>query len=139
LIKLAIFGSPQKQLTLQEIYRALIERFEWFRDNANENAWKNSIRHNLSLNKVFINIPRPITEPGKGTYWSLDLTRGEGYKRPRIRKSRAQKKKAVAAGRGGQQGEGDSGVKNRLIRGLRPPSQPSPVVPVLTTRALILG
>lgn len=35
-------------------------------------------------------MPRPITEPGKGTYWRLDLSEGEGYKRPRIRKSRAQ-------------------------------------------------
>lgn len=40
LMKLAIFGSPQKKLTLQEIYKALIDRFEWFTDNANEAAWK---------------------------------------------------------------------------------------------------
>jgi hypothetical protein len=40
LIKLAIFGSPKKKLTLQEIYQALIDRFEWFKDNENEMAWK---------------------------------------------------------------------------------------------------
>jgi hypothetical protein len=40
LIKLAIFGSPNKKLTLQEIYKALIDRFEWFKDNSNEMAWK---------------------------------------------------------------------------------------------------
>ena len=40
LIKLAIFGSETKKLTLQEIYKALIDRFEWFKDNSSEMAWK---------------------------------------------------------------------------------------------------
>ena len=40
LTKLAIFGSPKKKLTLQEIYKALIDRFEWFKDNEDELAWK---------------------------------------------------------------------------------------------------
>ncbi|KAJ8588247.1 winged helix DNA-binding domain-containing protein, partial [Rhizopogon salebrosus TDB-379] len=72
LIKLAIYGSPHKQLTLQEIYTTLEDRFQWFRERRNERAWKNSIRHNLSLNKVFKHAPRAITEPGKGSYWQLD-------------------------------------------------------------------
>lgn len=89
LIKLAIYGSPNKQLTLQEIYTALEDRFEWFKVRRNEKAWKNSIRHNLSLNKVFKNVPRAITEPGKGSYWQLDCSGGEGYKRPRKRRSKS--------------------------------------------------
>ncbi|KAF8556540.1 winged helix DNA-binding domain-containing protein, partial [Imleria badia] len=72
LIKLAIYGSPNQQLTLQEIYNELENRFQWFREHKHDKAWKNSIRHNLSLNKVFRNVPRPITEPGKGSYWQLD-------------------------------------------------------------------
>ncbi|KAH7911365.1 hypothetical protein BJ138DRAFT_981150, partial [Hygrophoropsis aurantiaca] len=85
LIKLAIYGSPRKQLTLQEIYTAIESRFEWFRLRRNDKAWRNSIRHNLSLNKVFRHVSRPITEPGKGSYWQLDVSEGEGYKRARKR------------------------------------------------------
>ncbi|KAG1864571.1 hypothetical protein C8R48DRAFT_565712, partial [Suillus tomentosus] len=85
LIKLAIYGSPNKQLTLQEIYTVLEGRFEWFKFRRNEKAWKNSIRHNLSLNKVFKHVPRTIMEPGKGSYWQLDCSDGEGYKRTRKR------------------------------------------------------
>jgi hypothetical protein len=50
--------------------------------------FQNSIRHNLSLNKVFRNVPRPVTEPGKGSYWRVDMSEGEGYKRPRKRRSK---------------------------------------------------
>ncbi|KAG2357927.1 adaptin N terminal region-domain-containing protein [Suillus spraguei] len=86
LIKLANYGSPNKQLTLQEIYTALEDRFEWFRARRHEKARKNSIRHNLSLNKVFKHVPRAITEPGTGSYRQLDC---EGYKRSRKRRSKS--------------------------------------------------
>ena len=40
LIKLAIHGSPRGRLTLQEIYQALEDRFEWFRQRTDELSWK---------------------------------------------------------------------------------------------------
>lgn len=40
LIKLAIYGSRNKQLTLQEIYTELENRFQWFRDHKHDKAWK---------------------------------------------------------------------------------------------------
>ena len=39
LIKLAIYGSPQKKLTLKGIYEAIENRFEFFK-NDNSGAWK---------------------------------------------------------------------------------------------------
>ncbi|KAJ6507482.1 fork head domain-containing protein [Mycena vulgaris] len=86
LVKLAIHGSPQRRLTLQGICDALISRFTWFHDHRQDDAWKNSVRHNLSLNKVFRKIPRDVTQMGKGCYWELDLSGGEGHKRPRKRR-----------------------------------------------------
>ncbi|KAJ6490248.1 fork head domain-containing protein [Mycena vitilis] len=86
LIKLAIHGSTRRKLTLKGICDALITRFSWFRTNSTDNAWKNSVRHNLSLNRVFRKIPRDVTQMGKGCYWELDLSRGEGHKRPRKRR-----------------------------------------------------
>ncbi|KAI0342811.1 hypothetical protein BDW22DRAFT_1330320, partial [Trametopsis cervina] len=85
LIKLAIHGSPNRRLTLQEIYQALMRRFRWYRDNARDRSWQNSIRHNLSLNKCFRKVARPITEPGKGHFWTVDYSDGVGNKRERKR------------------------------------------------------
>ena len=40
LIKLAIHGSRNKRLTLQDIYAALEDRFDWYRDNADDKSWQ---------------------------------------------------------------------------------------------------
>lgn len=49
--------------------------------------FQGSIRHLLSLHSIFRHTPRPITEPGKGNYWELDVnTDPEGLKRERKRR-----------------------------------------------------
>ncbi|TFK17478.1 hypothetical protein FA15DRAFT_761043 [Coprinopsis marcescibilis] len=90
LIRLAIQGSNNKRLTLKGIYEAVEARFEYYKNDP-KGAWKGSIRHNLSLNKCFRNVNRPLTEPGKGNYWEIDHSQGEGYKRDRKRKARKNK------------------------------------------------
>ncbi|VDL78282.1 unnamed protein product [Nippostrongylus brasiliensis] len=51
LIALALKNSDTGQLTVAEIYSFMLEHFPYFRTAPN--GWKNSVRHNLSLNKCF--------------------------------------------------------------------------------------
>ncbi|XP_015929902.1 forkhead box protein C1 [Parasteatoda tepidariorum] len=94
LIVMAIQSSPTMRLTLNEIYEYLQSRFEFFRGEYK--GWKNSVRHNLSLNDCFIKLPKGVGRPGKGHYWTVDpasvtvFQDGSSKRRPRGFKRRCQ-------------------------------------------------
>lgn len=47
--------------------------------------YQQSVRHHLSLNRLFERQTRPVTDPGFGSYWTVNLEAPPGTKRPRKR------------------------------------------------------
>ncbi|KAF8832026.1 hypothetical protein HHX47_DHR1001041 [Lentinula edodes] len=83
ILRCAILGSPRKRLTIREIYAAMEGKYHYYRTSGP--TWKQSVRHHLSLNRLFERQPRPATDPGFGSYWTVNLSAPPGTKRPRKR------------------------------------------------------
>nr|XP_057922245.1 forkhead box protein Q1-like [Doryrhamphus excisus] len=71
LIAMAIRDSPSGRLTLAEINEYLMNKFPFFRGSYT--GWRNSVRHNLSLNDCFHKVLRDPSRPwGKDNFWMLN-------------------------------------------------------------------
>ncbi|KAK7940405.1 hypothetical protein WMY93_003731 [Mugilogobius chulae] len=89
LITQAIESSPDKRLTLSQIYDWMVRSVPYFKDKGDSNSsagWKNSIRHNLSLHSRFVKVQNEGT--GKSSWWMVNPEGGKGAR------GRATKKKA---------------------------------------------
>uniref|UniRef100_A0A8C9ZTD7 Fork-head domain-containing protein n=1 Tax=Sander lucioperca TaxID=283035 RepID=A0A8C9ZTD7_SANLU len=67
LIAKVLLSSPSQKLNLASIYRAMEERFPYLRSRGR--SWRNSVRHNLSVNDCFVKVSR--CEDGRGHYWGV--------------------------------------------------------------------
>lgn len=98
LIAKSILESSQKRLSLGSIYSWIEKNYPYYQNRGQ--GWRNSVRHNLSLNDCFIKAGR--CEDGKGNYWAIhpaniqDFMRGDFRQRRRSR--RRGRKKEVELG-----------------------------------------
>uniref|UniRef100_A0A3B4AMZ3 Fork-head domain-containing protein n=1 Tax=Periophthalmus magnuspinnatus TaxID=409849 RepID=A0A3B4AMZ3_9GOBI len=67
LISNAILASEQKKLLLCDIYQWIMDHYPYFKSK--DKNWRNSVRHNLSLNDCFIKAGR--SDNGKGHFWAI--------------------------------------------------------------------
>ncbi|XP_039083353.1 forkhead box protein N4 [Hyaena hyaena] len=74
LIAMALKNSKTGSLPVSEIYSFMKEHFPYFKTAPD--GWKNSVRHNLSLNKCFEKVENKLGGSSrKGCLWALNLAR----------------------------------------------------------------
>ncbi|VDL64084.1 unnamed protein product [Nippostrongylus brasiliensis] len=88
LIAMAILSSPEKKMVLSEVYEWIMIHYPYFRTRGS--GWRNSIRHNLSLNDCFVKAGRAAN--GKGHYWAVHPACLRDFERGDFRRRRAQRK-----------------------------------------------
>ncbi|KAJ2949477.1 hypothetical protein O0L34_g15399 [Tuta absoluta] len=88
LIAMAILSSPERKLVLSDIYQHILDNYPYFRSRGP--GWRNSIRHNLSLNDCFVKAGRSAN--GKGHYWAIHPANVEDFRKGDFRRRKAQRK-----------------------------------------------
>lgn len=94
IIAMAILSSKEKKLVLSDIYQWILDNYPYFRRRGP--GWRNSIRHNLSLNDCFVKSGRSAN--GKGHYWAIHPANMDDFQKGDFRRRRAQRKVRKAMG-----------------------------------------
>ncbi|KAF7662430.1 hypothetical protein LDENG_00236200 [Lucifuga dentata] len=84
LISKVILSSPSQKLNLSSIYRTMEEQFPYLRSRGP--GWRNSVRHNLSVNDCFVKVSR--CEDGRGHYWGVHQAHLKDFQRGNFRQYR---------------------------------------------------
>lgn len=92
LIAKVILSSPSQKLNLASIYSAMEEQFPHLRIRGP--GWRNSVRHNLSVNDCFVKVSR--CEDGRGHYWGVHQAHLSDFQQGNFRRYR----KARGKGKG---------------------------------------
>ena len=95
LISMSIQDAPEKRLTLNGIYDYITKNFPYYRNRENQ-GWRNSIRHNLSLHECFMKLPAKGGKNGKSHYWILDPNHEVMFEEGNYRRRRRRPVKRVS-------------------------------------------
>ncbi|XP_054159578.1 forkhead box protein I1-A-like [Oppia nitens] len=88
LIAIAILSMSDQKMVLSDIYQHILDNYPYFRNRGP--GWRNSIRHNLSLNDCFVKSGRSAN--GKGHYWAIHPANLDDFKKGDFRRRKAQRK-----------------------------------------------
>ena len=86
LISMAILSKTDRKILLNEIYDWVIHNFPYYQFRTDK-SWRNSIRHNLSLNECFIKVGKAGN--GRGYYWSIHAANMTDFKKGDFRRRQA--------------------------------------------------
>lgn len=87
LIAMCILSTPEKRMVLNDIYQFILDHYPYYRNRGS--GWRNSVRHNLSLNECF---QKDIRAPnGKGHYWCIHPANIADFMNGDFRRRRAQR------------------------------------------------
>ncbi|UJR13394.1 hypothetical protein I4U23_000410 [Adineta vaga] len=81
----AILKAPNRTMQLYEIYEYFQRKYRYFAEDVNK-SWKNSVRHNLSLNDCFVKAGRGHN--GKGHFWRIHELAERDFEQGRFRRRR---------------------------------------------------
>uniref|UniRef100_H2YMX2 Fork-head domain-containing protein n=1 Tax=Ciona savignyi TaxID=51511 RepID=H2YMX2_CIOSA len=70
LIAMSLRHSKMGCLPVSDIYSYMMENFPYFKTAPD--GWKNSVRHNLSLNKCFEKVEKASGTQRKGCLWAMN-------------------------------------------------------------------
>nr|ARO85844.1 foxQ2-1 [Schizocardium californicum] len=88
LIAKAILSNRERKLLLCDIYQYIMDNHPFYRNN--DKSWRNSIRHNLSLNECFIKNGR--SSDGRGNFWSIHPANLEDFVKGDFRRRKARRR-----------------------------------------------
>ena len=88
LIAKAVLSCPEKRMVLGDIYQYVSDNFPYYRES--DPAWKNSIRHNLSINECFVKSGRAAS--GRGYYWAIHAACLDDFKKGDFNRRQARRR-----------------------------------------------
>ncbi|KAG5839598.1 hypothetical protein ANANG_G00206640 [Anguilla anguilla] len=119
LIKLALNSAPDRRLALQQIYAWVEDHFPYYKYHANP-GWRNSIRHSLSKQDIFI---REAGGSGRTSFWMM-----KPYTQPNVFLSLGQNKDVSSSATANKKGTGRKKMHPLLPRGVLHCLVPVPVL-----------